>query len=78
MSTRLKDKNWAPGSDNDTAPTWEHVAVAILLDIRDRLDVLRCPSFVDIPVKLERIGRELVALRRECRQRVRQKRGKRP
>jgi hypothetical protein len=78
MSTRLKDKNWTPGDEKGNAPDWERVAVAILLDIRDRLDVLRCPSFVDIPFKLDRIGRELIALRRECRQRVRQKRGKRP
>ena len=75
---RLKDLNWAPGMPDGKAATWEQVHVALLMDIRDRLDVLRCDSFIGIPARLLGIERQLVALRRECRQRVKSKRGRKP
>ena len=64
MSTRLKDMNWAPGDEKGNAPTWERVSIAVLMDIRDRLDVLRCHSFIDIPSRLLAIERQVKLLRR--------------
>lgn len=66
-NTRLKDVYWCPGDENNTAPNWERVQVAILMDIRDRLDVLRCSSFIGIPSRLFAIEGQLKSLRRERR-----------
>lgn len=48
--------------------TWEHVAIAVLMDIRDELRLIRqtlhCRNFQRIPAKLDRIGRNTERRRR--------------
>jgi hypothetical protein len=56
---RHKDSDWdLPDQPN----TWEQIAVAVLMDIRDelsevrrRLSPLQCPNFLQIPYKLDTI-----------------------
>jgi len=67
MNTRMKDVAWCPGDEKGQAPNWERVSIAVLLDIRDRLDVLRCPNFQDIPHRLSRLEEQLKLIRKERR-----------
>lgn len=60
---RRKDVNWTVADEKGSVESWQAAAVAVLMDIRDRLDVLRCPNFVSIPHKLDRIEREVRMLR---------------
>ena len=47
---------------------WEHVAIEVMMDIREELQqlnaLLRCPHFLDIPHKLERIKRNTTRKRK--------------
>jgi hypothetical protein len=53
---RFRDVSWRlPGSDDDATVTNDVVRQALLMDIRDRLDVLRCSEFRDIPSILRQI-----------------------
>jgi len=47
--------------------TWERIGIAVLMDIRDRLDALRCPNFRNIPETLYRIESQLKSLNRKRR-----------
>lgn len=44
---RHKDMDWDLTAPN--VHSYEQVIVAVLMDIRDRLDVLRCGNFLTIP-----------------------------
>ena len=63
--TRHRDTNWNVGE----TVTMDGATLAVLMDIRDRLDVLLCPSFRQIPVTLLRIEAELAKLNRELKSR---------
>ena len=56
---RYRDTDWnlqtTPGG---RVQTWEQAGIAVLMDIRDRLNILNCWSFQDIPNKLDRIARQ--------------------
>ncbi len=39
---RHKDVDWNLSDTGAGVSTWEEVGVAVLMDIRDRLNVLRC------------------------------------
>lgn len=53
---RHKDIDWnLPEKPQD----WAQVHTAVLMDIRDRLNVLRCPDFIDIPHRLAQIEAQL-------------------
>jgi hypothetical protein len=61
---RLANGNWQVADENGRVPTWDRVAIAVLMDLRDRLDVtnrrlsaLECPNFVAIPHTLTRLER---------------------
>lgn len=59
MSNRFRNTNWDLADANGNVGTWERVAIAVLMDIREELQnlnaVLRCPNFQDMPRKLDRI-----------------------
>ena len=56
---RHKDADWNLVTlPNGRVETWEQAGIAVLMDIRDRLNVLNCWSFQDIPNKLDRIARQ--------------------
>lgn len=68
---RKKDINWVVADDHGQTLTWAEVQVAVLMDIRDelkvvrqRLSVLECPNFLDIPRKLDRIKRNTAKKRK--------------
>ena len=56
---RLANLNWWPGDEKGEAPTWERVAIAILMDIRGELrdirSLLRCHNTLAIPELLRAI-----------------------
>ena len=69
---RHKDAGWnlsepSPGRID----TWEEAGIAVLMDIRDRLDVLRCPGFQAIPRVLRNIDRSTRPARRRRLSRAR-------
>jgi hypothetical protein len=68
MSTRLKDINWQPGTDKGAAETWQHVQVAVLMDIRDELKrlnlLLYCTNFTGIPQVLRKVEKNTRKKRR--------------
>lgn len=69
---RFKNKIWNLGDGKtNQIPTWQHVQIAVLMDIRDELQTLNglldCPNFTRIPLTL-----------REIRNGLRRKRKKRP
>jgi hypothetical protein len=53
--TRQKDANWKLNVNANGTVSTEQAQLAVLMDIRDRLDVLRCSDFLSIPWKLQRI-----------------------
>lgn len=62
VDTRHKNQNWAlPTNAIGNIETWQGVEIAVLMDIRDELQVLngllRCPNFLAIPKKLDAIRR---------------------
>lgn len=62
MNQRHKDGNWSlPTTADGKIQTWEHVQIAVLMDIRDELKslnaVLHCPNFLAIPSKLDTIAK---------------------
>lgn len=58
---RRKNVNWTVADEQGGVPTWERVTIAVLMDIRDELQLLNrllhCRNFQNIPRKLDRIGR---------------------
>lgn len=65
---RRKDQDW---NLPDGALSYDGAAVALLMDIRDelravkqKLEILNCPNFVDIPRKLDRIRRNTTKKKR--------------
>lgn len=60
--TRFKDLNWALplSSDSLRIQSWDHVKIALLMDIRDELKqlncVLGCSNFQNVPHLLRRIS----------------------
>jgi hypothetical protein len=66
---RHKDSDWIlPAGSGDGLLTWEQAGIAVLMDIRDRLNVLRCRDFLDMPFKLDRIARQTSKPRSRKRQ----------
>lgn len=63
---RHKDTEW---NLPDRAESWDQVAAAVLMDIRDELKklnrVFECRNFMDVPHKLERIARNTVKRKRK-------------
>jgi len=65
MSRRFKDIDWdLADKATGNIGTWERVQIAVLMDIRDelrivrqRLHVLECRNFIEIPRTLKRISR---------------------
>lgn len=61
MRTRFKDQDWDLADHQGKIGTWERVAIAVLMDIRDELKLLnallRCDNFLQIPAKLDAIAR---------------------
>jgi hypothetical protein len=61
MSNQFPDTEWNLFNDKGEIGTWEKVGIAVLMDIRRELrtlnTVLRCPHFVAIPRKLDRIAK---------------------
>lgn len=66
---RKKDVQWTVARDDGTVPTWEHVQVAVLMDIRDELkklnQLLHCPNAIDIPNILRAIRRNTTKPRKK-------------
>lgn len=61
---RHADVDWnlpTPSRDDEGVRrhSWDSIHAALLMDLRDRLDVLRCPDFKRIPYTLELIERHL-------------------
>ena len=56
---RHKDFDWSLPENSGTPHRheWDSVHAALLMDIRDRLNVRRCGDFLDIPYKLDRVVR---------------------
>jgi len=60
---RYPDQHWdLPQGKVDT---WEQVQVAVLMDIRDRLDVLRCWEFKQLPGEIRKIRRLITKPKRK-------------
>lgn len=59
---------WSVADENGMVPSWERVAIAVLMDIRDELKrlngLLHCRNFLAIPHKLDAIRRQLPKRRR--------------
>lgn len=68
---RKKDLNWNVADENGNVPTWERIQIAVLMDLRDELKLLngllRCPNFMAIPRKLDRISRNTAKTKKEGR-----------
>lgn len=72
MNGRFKDENWnLANKTTGNVETWERVQIAVLMDIRDelkivrrQLSVLECAKFLDIPRKLDLIKRNTAKKRR--------------
>lgn len=75
---RCKDWNWSVRSSvaDTVGASWEGAHLAVLMDIRDRLDVLNCPNAIDIPNILRRIEARLLAVEKNTLKR--RPRGRRP
>lgn len=76
---RHKDEDWClpegiPKKDGGATHQWDSINVALLMDIRDRLDVLKCGDFLAIPYRLTLIERAVKSKHR-CH-RAHMKRGK--
>lgn len=61
MNKRHKNANWQlPTNDLGVIESWDHVKIAVLMDIRDELQTLNrligCPNFTSIPSELRRIS----------------------
>ena len=69
---RHKDLQWNLPSPVEN---YEQAILAVLMDIRDRLDVLRCFTFLKIPSYLEAIAYN--TRRRQRRKRPKRRRGRR-
>jgi len=57
---RFKDVNWTlPANTDGSIKSWEAVNLAVLMDIRDQLEVLNrvfaCPNFQAVPQLLKAI-----------------------
>lgn len=61
MRGRFKDIDWNLADAQGKIGTWERVAIAVQMDIRDELKalntLLRCDNFLLIPSKLDSIVR---------------------
>jgi hypothetical protein len=61
MAGRFKDSTFNLADSHGNIETWERVSIAALYDIRDELKILngilRCPNFLAIPRKLDRISK---------------------
>ena len=62
MDKRKANVDWVVTNSEGQVTDWAQVQVAVLMDIRDELRkanvalaALRCPNFLDIPRKLDRI-----------------------
>ena len=69
---RHANKNWTfPTDVNGTIEGWQYVQMAILMDIRDELQLinsrLRCSETLEIPRTLRKIRIAVEARRREAR-----------
>lgn len=64
---RFKDVNWDLAGADGKVPSWQHVEIAVLMDIRDELRslnaLLHCHNFVDVPRKLDAVKDELRRVR---------------
>ena len=58
-NTRLKNHVWIIHPESDGVYPFEGAQLAILMDIRDELlelnELLHCPNFVGIPLRLDKI-----------------------
>jgi len=58
---RKRNVNWWVAEEDGTVPSWDRAAVAVLMDIRDELQILNrllaCPNFTGIPETLRTIAR---------------------
>jgi hypothetical protein len=64
VDQRHKDKKWSLPTDSDgRIGSWDHVKIAVLMDIRDELQTLNrllgCPNFTGIPETLRQIRRKI-------------------
>lgn len=69
---RYKDVNWnLYGNDGDKLVDNVNIKIALMMDIRDRLDrvlrVLECSNTADIPCILRRIARNTAKKRRKTK-----------
>lgn len=67
--TRHKNGNWAlPTNPDGRLKLWEHVPIAVLMDIRDELQklnaLLHCHNFVGIPQTLRAIKKNTTKTRK--------------
>jgi hypothetical protein len=62
---RFKDVEWNLAAENGNCASWDHVPIAVLMDIRDELKslnrLLNCPNFTGIPTTLRSIRRAIPA-----------------
>jgi hypothetical protein len=69
-SGRFKNIDWDLANENGNIGSWEHVAIAVLMDIRDELRrinrTLGCSNFQGIPTTLRSI-RTAMPTKRERR-----------
>ena len=62
---RFRDANWELSTlPSGACETWEQAAIAVLMDIRQRLNVLQCSDFQGIPRVLTRIAANTARPRR--------------
>lgn len=71
-SKRFENRNWTfPVNSEGNITEWEHVSIAVLMDIRDELQklnrVLACPNFQAMPHQISRVARDVAGLRRDLK-----------
>lgn len=81
VDRQAMNQEWSVAGSDGNVPTWERVAVAVLMDIRRELQTLnavfRCHNFQDIPFKLDRIEKNTKKPRPKPKKKVAAKGGKR-
>ena len=69
MDRRFKDKDWPLNNEAGVIATWQHVQIAVLMDIRDELKrlnrVFACSNFQNVPHVLRRISANTAKPRRK-------------
>lgn len=78
---RFKNRNWSLSNGTGLPASWQHVEIAVLMDIRDELQTLNrllgCPNFTDVPTILREIRANMKKPAKRKRAKTAAKRGTR-